>query len=102
MEDEFYIGRLREKYNLEVIVPSEIDRNFVHDVIYNQLCLGDVRTESRQEYLRIMDELCDRGAECIIEGCTEIVMLVDQNHTKIPLFDTTAIHAREAALFATR
>jgi len=101
MEDDFYIGRLREKYNLEVFVPDEKDRNIVHDVIYNQLCLGDVRVESRTEYLRIMDELHNRGAECIIEGCTEIVMLVDQSHTNIPLFDTTVIHAQKGALLAT-
>ena len=101
MEDDFYIGRLREKYNLEVFVPDEKDRNIVHDVIYNQLCLGDVRVESRIEYLRIMDELHNRGAECIIEGCTEIVMLVDQSHTNIPLFDTTVIHAQKGALLAT-
>ena len=101
MEDDFYIGRLREKYNLEVFVPDEKDRNIVHDVIYNQLCLGDVRVESRIEYLRIMDELHNRGAECIIEGCTEIVMLVDQSHTNIPLFDTTMIHAQKGALLAT-
>ena len=101
MEDDFYIGRLRDKYNLEVLVPNEKDRNIVHDVIYDQLCLGEVLGESRIEYLRIMDELRISGAECIIEGCTEIVMLVDQSHTDIPLFDTTAIHAQKAAQIAT-
>jgi aspartate racemase len=101
MEDDFYIGRLKDKYNLEVFVPNEKDRNIVHDVIYDQLCLGEVLVESRIEYLRIMDELHNRGVECIIEGCTEIVMLVDQNHTDIPLFDTTAIHAQKAAQIAT-
>lgn len=100
MEDDFYIGRLKDKYNLDVFIPNEKDRNIVHDVIYDQLCLGEVLDESRIEYLRIMDELHNIGAQCIIEGCTEIVMLVNQSHTDIPLFDTTAIHARKAAQIA--
>ena len=100
MEDDFYVGRLKEKHNLTVLVPDEKDRKIVHQVIYDELCLGDVRDESRQQYLRIMGELQKKGAECIIEGCTEIVLLVDQSHTDIPLFDTTAIHAQKAAQLA--
>jgi len=65
-------------------------------VIYEELVLGNVKERSREEYLRIMNKLREEGAEGVIEGCTEIVMLVEQKHTEIPLFDTTAIHARKA------
>ena len=96
MVQEFYAGRLGDKHGLEVLVPGKDDRDIVHRVIYQELVLGVVRDESRSEYLRIMEDLHTRGAQGIIEGCTEIVMLVQQEHTSIPLFDTTAIHARSA------
>ena len=95
MEQDFYRGRV-EQHGLEVIVPAAADRAIVHGVIYNQLCLGKVEDASRREYLRIIDDLHTQGAEGIIEGCTEIVMLVQQQHTAVPLFDTTAIHAEAA------
>ncbi len=101
MEQDFYRGRL-EQHGLEVIVPGETDRERVHRVIYDELCLGDVRDTSRGEYLRIIDDLRAAGAEAVIEGCTEIVMLVQQHHTDVPLFDTTAIHAEEAVAEALR
>jgi aspartate/glutamate racemase len=63
---------------------------------HEELCLGNVREDSRKEYLRIIDQLHAEGAQGVIEGCTEIVMLIQQQHTRVPLFDTTAIHAREA------
>jgi aspartate racemase len=96
MEQDFYAGRLRDKHGLQVLIPSPQERDIVHRVIYEELVLGLVRQESRQHYLCIMDNLQARGAEGIIEGCTEIVMLVQQAHTDIPLFDTTAIHAQAA------
>lgn len=96
MEQDFYKGRLSEKFGLNVLVPPKRDRDVVHRVIYEELCLGRVEEASRAEYLRIMDDLCSQGAEGIIEGCTEIVMLVQQAHTDVSLFDTTAIHAEEA------
>ena len=96
MEEDFYRGRLVEKHGLDVIIPSEADRQMIHRVIYEELCLGIVKEESREAFLRIMDGLHKQGAEGIVEGCTEIVMLVRQEHTAIPLFDTTAIHAQEA------
>ena len=99
MEQAFYRGRL-ESHGLTVLVPPADDRQIVHQVIYNELCLGKVVDASRQEYLRIMNGLRDAGAECVIEGCTEIVMLVQQPHTNIPLFDTTAIHAEAAVEMA--
>ncbi|MGB0387868.1 MAG: aspartate/glutamate racemase family protein [Ardenticatenaceae bacterium] len=96
MEQAFYKGRLIEKHGLNVIVPTAPDREIVHRIIYDELCLGIVKEESRQEYLRIMQQMHEEGAEGIIEGCTEIVMLVQQAHTDIALFDTTAIHAEAA------
>ena len=97
MEDDFYIGRLKQEHGLIVEVPNAQDRNYIHKVIYDELCLGEIKDSSRKEYLRIMEDLHSRGAQCIIEGCTEIVLLVNQSHTTIPLFDTTMIHAEAAA-----
>ncbi|MBW2138443.1 MAG: aspartate/glutamate racemase family protein [Deltaproteobacteria bacterium] len=85
MEQEFYAGRLQDKHGLRVLIPSREDREIVHRVIYEELVLGIVRDESRGEYLRIIENLHEQGAEGIIEGCTEIVMLVRQEHTTIPL-----------------
>jgi len=100
MEQDFYAGRLADKHGLKVLIPEKEDREIVHRVIYDELVLGEVKDESRAEYLRIMDQLQSEGAEGIIEGCTEIVMLVQQKHIAIPLFDTTAIHARKAVEMA--
>lgn len=99
MEQDFYRGRL-EKRGIEVLVPGAADRAVVHRVIYEELCQGRVKEGSRAEYLRIIDALGEQGAEGVIEGCTEIVMLVDERHTGMPLFDTTAIHADEAVRLA--
>ena len=101
MEQEFYTGKLREN-GLNVLVPPKEDREIIHVIIYDELCLGEVRDESRTQFLRIIDDLEARGAGGIIEGCTEIVMLVRQTHTEVPLFDTTAIHACEAVAEALR
>ncbi len=100
MEQAFYAGRLEEKHGLRVIIPTPEEREIVHQVIYEELVLGIVRDESRAAFLRIMKNLHRRGAEGVIEGCTEIVMLVQQEHTTIPLFDTTAIHAQKAVELA--
>jgi aspartate racemase len=100
MEQDFYAGRLRDKHGLNVILPSKPDRDLVHRVIYEELVLGVVRDESRQAYLHIIDDLRAAGAEGVIEGCTEIVMLVQQKHTDMPLFDTTSIHAESAVIRA--
>jgi aspartate racemase len=95
MEQDFYRGRLAH-YGLEVLVPPAEDRRIVHRVIYEELVLGEVKPASRAEYLRIINDLTARGAQGVIEGCTEIGMLVQQEHTATPLFDTTAIHAQAA------
>ncbi len=100
MQQEFYRGRLADRHKLEVLVPNESDIDVVHNIIYDELCRGVVRQESRQHYLRIMNDLHAQGAQAIIEGCTEIVLLVQQQHTDIPLFDTTAIHAQAAVEWA--
>ncbi len=100
MEKDFYKGRLADAHGLEVVVPSPTDRQAIHRIIYQELCLGIVKEESRQQYLTIMNRMRGDGVEGIIEGCTEIVMLVGQEHTDIPLFDTTFIHAEEAVQLA--
>jgi aspartate racemase len=100
MEEDFYKGRLEEKHGLKVLVPSEEDITIVHTVIYGELVRGIVREESLRKYLEIIEGLRARGAQGVIEGCTEIVMLVDQTHTNVPLFDTTAIHAQAAVKMA--
>jgi aspartate racemase len=102
MEQDFYRGRLVERHGLDVLVPDEADRRIVHRIIYEELVLGQVQDASRSEYLRIIDALAARGAEAIILGCTEITLLVQQEHTAIPLFDTTAIHAEAAVALALR
>jgi aspartate racemase len=99
MEQEFYKSRL-ERSGIGVLVPEAEDRNLVHRVIYEELCLGRVDPASRREFLRVIDALHASGAEAVIEGCTEIGMLVGQEHTSVPLFDTTRIHALQAVTLA--
>ncbi|MEX1139158.1 MAG: aspartate/glutamate racemase family protein [Bacteroidota bacterium] len=96
MEQGFYRDRLKGNHGLEVLVPEEKDRALIHRIIFDELVLGIVNEQSRAEYLRIMNDLKNMGAEGIIEGCTEIGMLVQQEHTIIPLFDTAAIHSERA------
>ncbi len=101
MEQQFYSGRL-EQSGLTVLVPETDDRALVNRVIYEELCLGRVNAGSRHAFLRIIDALRESGAEAVIEGCTEIGILVGQEHTDVPLFDTTRIHARHAVAEALR
>lgn len=96
MEQDFYKNRICEHYGIEVLVPDSEDRKQVHDIIYQQLVLGDVRSESRKIYLDIIERLEQCGCQAIILGCTEICMLVGQKDTKIKLYDTTSIHAQLA------
>ena len=86
-----------QQHGLEVLTPDEADREVIHRVIYEELCLGHIRGSSREEYRRIMAALVDQGAEAIILGCTEISLLVGSEDARVPLFDTTALHARRAA-----
>lgn len=96
MSDSFYKGRMQSHYDFDVLVPNEQDQAIIHKIIYEELCLGKIRAESRSAYLDIIDKLVAQGAEAVILGCTEITLLIDQSHTKVPLFDTTAIHAQAA------
>lgn len=100
MEHDFYRGRLEKNHGLEVVVPDELERGTVHRVIYEELCLGTVRDESRNAYRGIIAGLVARGAEAIILGCTEISMLVGREDSTVPIFDTTMIHARKAVDWA--
>jgi len=100
MEQDFYKGRLSANYGLNVVVPNAADRKIVHDVIYQELCLGQVNATSKVEYLRIIEALAQQGAEAVILGCTEIGMLVEQTDTDITLLDTTMIHAQKAVATA--
>ena len=100
MEQDFYKGRLSEHHNIQVLVPNADERKIVHNVIYSELCLGKVFESSRNEYLKIIDNLYAKGAQAIILGCTEIALLVQQQHTSVPLYDTTEIHAAEAVKYA--
>jgi len=100
MEMDFYKGRLEDQFGLHVLTPDEAERRIVHDVIYRELGHGVIKSESRQAYLKIIDNLARRGAEGIILGCTEIPLLVKQPDTSLPLFDTTALHAKAAVDFA--
>ena len=100
MEQDFYRDRLVTQHGLNVLTPSDHDRNVVHRIIYEELCLGKVLTESRDEYRRVMADLVAQGAQAIILGCTEIALLVDQRDASVPLFDTTYLHARGAAEWA--
>jgi aspartate racemase len=97
MEQAFYRDRLVERHGLQVIVPPPEDRETIHRIIYEELCLGVVKDESRSVYRRVMAGLAAQGAQAIILGCTEISLLVSQRDCEVPLFDTTAIHAHAAA-----
>lgn len=100
MEQMFYRQKITQDFDIEVIIPNEAQITSVHQIIYQELCLGITNPTSKQKYLKIIDSLAARGAQGIILGCTEIAMLVSQTDTSVPLFDTTAIHAISAVDFA--
>ena len=100
MEQDFYKGRLQERFGLAVLVPDEAGRERVHRIIYDELCLGEIRESSRAEYLAIIAGLAAAGAEAVILGCTEIALLVGDARAAVPLYDTTAIHAEAAVALA--
>ena len=100
MEGDFYKKRLKDNYDIEVIIPEDADRQIIHDIIYNELCLGIIKDDSRQKYINIINKLCANGAEGIILGCTEIPLLIKQSDVLIPVYDTTKIHAESAVDFA--
>jgi len=100
MEEDFYKGRLTEKFGIEVIIPSPEERDLVHRVIYDELCCGKIKETSKNAYVDIVNNLGRQGAEAVILGCTEISLLIKEQDASLPLLDTTAIHAREAVRFA--
>lgn len=100
MEQDFYRGRLEDKHGLNVLVPPSVERQIVHDVIYGELCLGQINQPSRTKYINIIEQLKLAGAQAVILGCTEIGLLVKQEHSSLPLFDTTRIHAEAAVAFS--
>lgn len=100
MEQDFYRSRLEDQHGLQVLIPGPDDRDSVHRIIYDELCLGRVRDESRQTYQSVIARLQDQGAQGIILGCTEISLLIGPQHVDVPLFDTTHLHAVHAAQWA--
>jgi len=100
MEEKFYRGRLAERHGLEVLIPTEADREIVDRVIYEELCTGKIVAASREDYRRVMAHLAEQGAQGIVLGCTEIGLLVGDEDSPVPLFDTTRIHAVAAAEYA--
>lgn len=100
MEQPFYIERLRQSFGLDVLIPNAPARARIHQVIYEELCLGKVTEGARHDYLATIEDLRLQGAQAVILGCTEIAMLIQPEHTSLPLYDTTEIHALEAVRLA--
>ncbi|MEM9387688.1 MAG: aspartate/glutamate racemase family protein [Pseudomonadota bacterium] len=100
MEQPFYRDRFAQRYSIDILVPGAAEREEVHRIIYEELCLGTINDRSRARMLEIIDGLMASGAEAIVEGCTEIGMLVGERHTQAPLYDTTAVHAEAAVTWA--
>ena len=100
MELDFYRNRIGQQHEIQVVVPELHDRQMVHDIIYQELCQGQVEAESREVYLAIIDRMREQSIDGIILGCTEIGMLLQPQHTDIKLYDTTAIHAQQAVMRA--
>lgn len=96
MEQDFYTGRLRDKHGLEVLLPNEQERQTVHAIIYDELCQGVIKEDSKKQYEAIIRRLIDEGAEAIILGCTEIGLLISQEDCSVPVYDSTIIHAEQA------
>lgn len=93
MEQDFYRARLAERHGLKVLTPDADDRDTVHRIIYEELCLGRIKAESRDVYIEVIARLVEQGAQAVILGCTEISLLIEPKHVNIPLFDTTQLHA---------
>jgi len=100
MEEDFYRGRLEEKYGIEVLVPPDEDRTAVDEIIYHELCLGIIKQGSKERFQKVIEGLVCRGADGVILGCTEIPLLITQKDVEVPLFDTTTIHSRAAVEWA--
>jgi len=100
MEHDFYKGRLIDLYGLDVLIPEQVEREFVHHVIYEELVKGNIKPDSKLEFLKIINHLAERGAQGVVLGCTEIGLLVKESDTTMKLYDTTLIHAHSAVEMA--
>ncbi|MEZ9057950.1 aspartate/glutamate racemase family protein [Vibrio pelagius] len=100
MDQDFYKGRLTDKFGMEVLVPNSEDQETVHSIIYDELCKGIIKENSKEQYLAIINKLYQQGAQAVILGCTEIALLVNQEDTQVPLYDTTEIHAKQGVEYA--
>jgi aspartate racemase len=100
MEEEFYKGRLSQKYGLHVHIPNTQEREVIHRVIYDELVVGEIKQHSKEQYLGIIERMIAQGAEGVILGCTEISLLIHEQDSRVPLFDTTRIHAEAAVEYA--
>jgi len=100
MEQDFYKGRLQKIYGIDVLIPEDKERQDIHDILYNELCLGEIKELSKRKFQSIIQNLVERGAQGVILGCTEIPLIVRQEDYEIPLYDTTALHAKAAVDFA--
>ena len=100
MEQDFYKGRLQEIHGIDVLIPEDKERQVIHDILYNELCLGEIKELSKGKFQSIIQNLVERGAQGVILGCTEIPLIVSQEDYEIPLYDTTDLHARAAVDFA--
>lgn len=96
MEKDFYKAKLQDQHDIAVIIPEADERQDVHDMVYNELCLGEIKEESQQRFQQIIRGLVTQGAEGVILGCTEIPLIVAQKDYNVPLFDTTVLHAQAA------
>ena len=100
MERDFYKNILTNDFGIKVLIPSEVDREIVHSVIYDELVQGKINKSSRSQYIRIIEEAIKNGAEGVVLGCTEIPLLIEPSDVSIPIFNTTEIHAEKAVEFA--
>lgn len=100
MEKDFYKQALKEKFNIETIIPNESDREIVHQIIYGELVHGIITDNSKAQYQKIIEKSINNGAKGVVLSCTEIPLLIKQNDCSIPIFDTTTIHAEQAVELA--
>lgn len=100
MEEEFYKGRLSQQYGLQVHIPNAQEREVIHRVIYDELVVGEIKQHSKEQYLGIIERMLAQGAEGVILGCTEIGLLIHKQDSRVPMFDTTRIHAEAAVEYA--
>ena len=100
MEKEFYKGRLLDKHGIEAMIPNAEDRTIVHDIIYHELCLGELKQSSKAKYIAIVEKAIDAGCDSVIFGCTEVGLLISADDFNVPAFDTTLLHAEAALDFA--